>query len=156
MGTVCTPEYVPSSFELDEKIAEIEATFLNYRYDLLVSHGGGNYTVPGYFDGEKFTAIWAPKHSLRTTLTYRFCEGIGIAIVEENKLNPSLCKTIISTFGVGDVSFGQCAVTTRGSRYLRRGDGRIFLKTGAGSLENIITYTTPNAPPRQLDTFNPL
>lgn len=138
--TVCTPAYAPSPFEVEGGLEETAETFLNYRYDLLVRYDDTAYTVPGYFDGEEFTAIWAPEHTLQTEVTYRFCVGPNVALLQDEELTRAQCQYVEEKLSVGDVSFGQCALTARNSRYLRRGDGSIFLKTGAGSPENILAY----------------
>lgn len=152
---------VAIDFEGPTLFRESENVFRNARFDLITTIDGNRLVVPGYWTGNAFgdvsptqvgrywRAHFAPPSDGVWDLDLRYCEGEGIAIQIEASLDPSDCITQTRRVGThsGNNFFypnrnsplKSPAVIQDDSRYLML-DGKPFLKTGAGSPENILAY----------------
>lgn len=124
-----------------------DRVFTDFRMDLHVeADTGETFIVPGYFAGESYAdfdgeglypqwhAKFRPSKAGAYTVTSAFCAGELRAIAEEPCTDFSgYSKTI-------EITEVRRPLTQGPTRYLQRPDGSVFLKTGAGSPENILAY----------------
>lgn len=153
---------VAIDFEGPTLFRESNEVFSNARFDLIAKKDGNRVVVPGYWTGNAFDdpsplqvgrywrAHFAPPDDGVWVVDLRFCQGENVAYQYEANINPSDC--MIETTRVGTLddkddyfftnrnsSLKSWSLTQEDSRYLLLGN-KPFLKTGAGSPENILAY----------------
>lgn len=153
-------------FQHPEFVTENRRTFMDFRYDIILTQGDHSVTVPGYWSasdpsssatadaGSYWTANFRFDRLGYWTVERRFCQGEGVAIAAEPSLGRYECETDTLRFFVEDFSNADPiryprnwrnytvdgeTLTQGDSRYLTVG-GKPFIKTGAGSPENILAY----------------
>ena len=141
-------------------------SFRNFRFDMVFTHSasGKSYTVPGYFaadgnaaqssaaSGNKWRVLFAPDQPGPWTWRATFRRGTDVAV----SLQPAAGESAGYFDGAsGRFTIGAAELETDSPSFIRHGrivhkdshypvhagSDKIFLKTGAGSPENIFAYS---------------
>ena len=139
-------------YEAPQIYRESRLVFTDARLDLLRPDGTA---VPGYFVGSEertvgnlFHVVYTPMSREALDLTLRFCRGPGVALRDLDDVGEDCETHVVRVGGMTEPnaltrqrrSLETVSPMTQGeTRYLMQ-DGQPFLKTGAGSPENILAY----------------
>ncbi len=133
--------------------------FLDYRFEVTFSQGPRQFTVPGFFaadgnaaetsssQGNKWRAYFVPDATGIWNYEVSFREGPGVAVnTDPNAGSPTSPDGISGSFVVSETDKaapdhrGKGMLRYIGEHYLRFDNGEYFLKGGANSPENFLSY----------------
>lgn len=132
------------NFNIPGTFGENEDTFRNHNLTVVFSNGGTNINVPGYYaGGNTWRVHFVPNKSGVWEYTATFKTGSNAAITNNG-------TTVTFTGSTGSITARSAASDTGflskgilryvGEHYLRFDDGEYFLKAGAGSPENFLSF----------------
>ena len=131
------------------RVTESRETFTDFRATLRgTTPSGQSISIPGFFaaDGDAARSsaeagdLWRANYVFEEAgpyvLEFELCAQPGIALTDEACDDPTLKRY---TYDISDNARPSGLLTQGRNRYLMR-DGDVFLKTGAGSPENLLAY----------------